>query len=164
MYPHAASSALAAAISILGLLAAVAWLVWRFGPTLMRLVGWCSWWVAWACGSQGGYGYCAALLLVGTLAWGAGTLWYARRRGRWPSPLSARLFARLPRRELSSSLAPSPHARDTRPETRASMLDLAVQANCKGFPAALRRCAPLAAHSCTVVSIGPGSATPALAP
>ena len=88
MYPHAASSALAAAISILGLLAAVAWLVWRFGPTLMRLVGWCSWWVAWACGSQGGYGYCAALLLVGTLAWGAGTLWYARRRGHWPSPPS----------------------------------------------------------------------------
>src|ERR1035437_131368 len=29
------------------------------------------------------------------LAWGGGTVWYARRRGRWPSTLSARLFARL---------------------------------------------------------------------
>jgi hypothetical protein len=29
------------------------------------------------------------------LAWGGGTYWYAKRRGRWPSALSARLFAPL---------------------------------------------------------------------
>jgi len=93
-----ATAPLATAISILGLLATLVWLAWRFGPTLTRLTGWCSWAVAWACGSQGGYGYCLALLLLGTLAWAAGTLWYARRRGRWPSPTSARLFTRLLRR------------------------------------------------------------------
>jgi hypothetical protein len=103
MSPHAgtavvSSSLPASAISVLGLLASFAWLAWRFGPTLLRLTGWCSWWVAWACGSQGGYGYCTALLFVGTLSWGAGTVWYARRRGRWPSPLSARLLTRLLRR------------------------------------------------------------------
>jgi len=83
---------------VLGLLTTAAWLGWRFGPTLLRLAGWCSWWVAWACGSQGGYAYAAALGFLGVVAWGAGTLWYARRRGRWPSPQSARLFARLRRR------------------------------------------------------------------
>jgi hypothetical protein len=31
------------------------WVVWRFGLTLARVTGWCSWWVAWAYGSQGGY-------------------------------------------------------------------------------------------------------------
>lgn len=35
-----------------------------------RLTGRCSWWVAWACGSQGGYGYCVAFALLGTLAVG----------------------------------------------------------------------------------------------
>ena len=62
---------------------------------LARVTGWCSWWVAWACGSQGGHGHCVAFLLLGALAWGGGTIWYARRRGYWPSALSARLFARL---------------------------------------------------------------------
>ncbi|MGD1058886.1 MAG: hypothetical protein ABR992_15895 [Solirubrobacteraceae bacterium] len=80
---------------MLGLLAAVTWISWRVGPTLARLTGWCSWWVAWACGSQGGYGYCVAFAAFGTLAWGIGTMWYAQRRGRWPSTLSARLFTRL---------------------------------------------------------------------
>jgi hypothetical protein len=98
MPSRVASAPLATAISIVGMLAALAWLCWRFGPTLIRLAGWSSWWAAWACGSQGGYVYCAALLLLGTLAWGAGTLWYARRRGRWPSPISAKLFTRLLRR------------------------------------------------------------------
>jgi hypothetical protein len=93
-----ASAPLATAITILGLVATLAWFAWRFGPTLTRLTGWCSWWVAWACGSQGGYGYCFAFLLLGTLAWGGGTIWYAHRRGRWPSPLSARLFTHLLRR------------------------------------------------------------------
>jgi hypothetical protein len=86
---------LATAISLVGLLAALTWLAWRFGPTLARLAGGCSWWVGWACGSQGGYGYCAALLVLGTFAWSGGTIWWARRRGRWPSTLSARLFTRL---------------------------------------------------------------------
>lgn|GEM_PF-6733125 len=93
-----ATGPLAGIISVLGVLAAAAWLAWRFGPTLTRITGWCSWCVAWACGSQGGYDYCAAFLLLGTLAWGGGTLWYTRRRGRWPSPLSAKLFTRLLRR------------------------------------------------------------------
>jgi hypothetical protein len=93
-----ATAPVAGAISLLGLLAACSWLAWRFGPTLLRLAGWCSWWVAWACGSQGGYAYCAVLVILGIVTWGVGTLWYARRRGRWPSPLSARLFAWLPRR------------------------------------------------------------------
>src|ERR1700751_2169544 len=51
---------LSALSSLLGLLATVAWLAWRFGPTRTRLTGWGSWRVAWACGSQGGYGYCVA--------------------------------------------------------------------------------------------------------
>jgi hypothetical protein len=86
---------LAGVICLLGLLTAVAWVGWRFGPTLARVSAWCSWCVAWACGSQGGYGYCVAFAAYGVLAWSAGTLWYARRRARWPSTLSARLFTRL---------------------------------------------------------------------
>jgi hypothetical protein len=93
--PLAAAGPLAGAIAAGGLLATAAYLIYRFGPALARLTGWCAWWVAWACGSQGGYGYCVALLLLGTLAWGGGTIWYERRRGRWPSPLSAKLFTRL---------------------------------------------------------------------
>ncbi|HVA19799.1 MAG TPA: hypothetical protein VMU55_06480 [Solirubrobacteraceae bacterium] len=53
----ATASPLAGAICLLGLLAAAAYVAWRFGPTLARTTGWCSWWVAWACGSQGGYVY-----------------------------------------------------------------------------------------------------------
>ena len=94
--PLGTAGPLAGVICVLGLLAAFAWVAWRFGPTLTRTAGWCSWWVAWACGGQGGYGYCAAFAVFGALAWGAGTLWYARRRGRWPSALSARLLTRLP--------------------------------------------------------------------
>jgi hypothetical protein len=86
---------LAGAIGILGLLTASAWITWRFGPTLLRLTGWCSWWLAWACGSQGGYGYCAGFLALGLLAWGGGTVWFARRRGRWPSAISERLLDRV---------------------------------------------------------------------
>lgn len=93
--PIASPGPLVAVIGVLGFLAVVTWVAWRFGPTLTRITGWCSWWVAWACGSQGGYGYCTALFLFGTLTWGGGTIWYARRRGRWPSTLSARLFTRL---------------------------------------------------------------------
>jgi hypothetical protein len=86
---------LAGVITILSFLAVVTWVGWRFGPTLTRVTGWCSWCVAWACGSQGGYGYFVAFLLLGTLAWAGGTIWYAKRRGRWPSALAARLFGRL---------------------------------------------------------------------
>jgi hypothetical protein len=45
---------LAGLIGVLGLLVALAWTAYRFGPTLARPTGWCSRWVAWACGSQGG--------------------------------------------------------------------------------------------------------------
>jgi hypothetical protein len=96
--PVASPGPLAGAIGVLGVLSAVLWVGWRFGPTLTRLTGCCCWWVAWACGTQGGYAYCVVFLLLGTLAWGGGTVWYARRRGRWPSPLGAKLFARLLRR------------------------------------------------------------------
>jgi hypothetical protein len=93
--PLASAGPLAVVICVLGLLGAVAWVVYRFGPTLARIAGWCSWWVGWACGSQGGYIYCLAFVLLGVLAWGSGTIWYARRRGRWPSAISARLFMQL---------------------------------------------------------------------
>lgn len=64
----------------------------------MHLTGWCSWWVPWAAGSQGGYGYSVAFLLLGTFAWAVGTLWHAYRRGRWPPSNSAMRFGRLLRR------------------------------------------------------------------
>jgi hypothetical protein len=86
---------LAIVIGAIGLLAVLAWIVWRFGPTLLRVAGFCSLWVAWADGSQGGYAYCAAFLLLGAFAWGAGTHWYARRRGRWPSALSGQIMNRV---------------------------------------------------------------------
>jgi len=91
----ASAGPLAGVICVLGLLGTVAWIAWRFGPTLARVSGWCAWGVAWACGSQGGYGYCVTFAVFGMLAWGTGTVWYARRRGRWPSALSGRLFTRL---------------------------------------------------------------------
>jgi hypothetical protein len=94
LLPIATTEPLANVICMFGLIAVVGWLAWRLGPTLARLGGWGSWWLAWACGSQGGYIYCAFFLVLGAIAWGAGTLWYARRRGRWPSRLSAWLFAR----------------------------------------------------------------------
>jgi hypothetical protein len=95
LVPIASASPLAGVVCVLGLLGVVAWVGWRFGPALARVTGWCCWAVAWACGSQGGYGYCVAFAVLGVLAWGAGTVWYARRRGRWPSALSAKLFRRL---------------------------------------------------------------------
>jgi hypothetical protein len=102
-YPHnlfaaaeggAHPGALASIIAIGGLACLSAWVAWRFGPTLMRFVGIASWWAGWACGSQGGYGYMIFLVILGTLSWGTGTLWYHARRGRWPSLLSQRLFTR----------------------------------------------------------------------
>jgi hypothetical protein len=45
--------------------------------------------------SQGGYGYCAAFLVFGALAWCGDTLWWARRRGCWPSAVSGWLFGRV---------------------------------------------------------------------
>jgi hypothetical protein len=91
----AGSSPFADAITMIGLAGGLSWLAWRFGPVLLRIAGFCSLWVAWACGSQGGYAYCGAFLALGTLVWGAGTLWYAKRHGRWPSPLSGRLLTRV---------------------------------------------------------------------
>jgi hypothetical protein len=66
--PVASPGPLAGAISLLGLAAVSAWVTWRFGPTLLRVTGWASWAVAWACGSQGGYDYCVAFLVLGALA------------------------------------------------------------------------------------------------
>jgi hypothetical protein len=89
------ADALDGTIGILGLLAASTWIAWRFGATLLRVAGFCSLWVAWACGSEGGYGYCVGFVVLGMIAWGAGTAWYAKRRGRWPSALSERLLTGL---------------------------------------------------------------------
>lgn len=99
MLIHAAEApespdALATVIGVLGLLAVATWFVLRFGSTLLRLTGWCSWWLTWACGSQGAYGYRLAFFVLGTLAWGASTVSYARRRGRWPSAISERVVTR----------------------------------------------------------------------
>ena len=106
--PIAHPGPLTGAISLLGLLATFTWIGWRFGPTLLRVSGWCSWCVAWACGSQGGYGYCLAFLVLGTLSWGAGTIWYAKRRGHWPSSISERLLTRVLGRLRPLALADSP--------------------------------------------------------
>lgn len=93
-------SPLATGIGAIGVLAAAGWLGWRFGPTLLRAAGFALFWVAWACGSQRGYAYCAALLVVGLFAWSGGTSRYARRRGYWPSSISARLLGWLPKRTV----------------------------------------------------------------
>jgi hypothetical protein len=90
----AAAGPMADVISALGFLAVAAWIAWRFGPKLTRRSGWCSLWVAWACGSQGGYWYCAAFVILGALAWDGSTVWWARRHGYWPSAISARLLRR----------------------------------------------------------------------
>jgi hypothetical protein len=124
MAPVAAVGPFAGAISVIGLVAVFAWIAWRFGSTLLRVAGWSWWWVAWACGNQGGYGYCVVFLVLGTVAWGGGTVWYARRRGRWPSRLSGRVLTRLlgnnaavPRGELRTNVA-RPRERRTRPRLR----------------------------------------------
>jgi hypothetical protein len=93
--PIASPGPLAGVISVSGLPAAFGWMGWRFGRTLLRVAGWSWWWAAWACGSQGGYWYCVAFVVFGTLAWGAGTVWYVNRCGRWPSALSRRLITRV---------------------------------------------------------------------
>lgn len=91
-----ATAPFATAITVAGFLASAAYVAYRFGPALLRLSGWCSFWAAWVTGGQGGYGYCAAFLLLGLLAWGGGTVWFARRRGRWPSAVSRRVLTRVP--------------------------------------------------------------------
>jgi hypothetical protein len=45
--------ALGGLISAVGVLGVFARLAWRFGATLLRVTGWCSWWGAWACGQRG---------------------------------------------------------------------------------------------------------------
>jgi hypothetical protein len=86
---------LASIVAVGGLVCLFAWVAWRFGPTLTRFCGLASWWAAWACGSQGGYGYMIFFLILGTASWSAGSIWYHARRGRWPSLLAQRLFTRL---------------------------------------------------------------------
>lgn len=85
---------LAALVGIAGAVAVAAWILYRYGPTLARFAGIAFWWAGWACGSQGGFGYMAFLLILGTALWVGGTKWYARRRGYWPSRISARLLDR----------------------------------------------------------------------
>jgi hypothetical protein len=84
---------LAVVIGLGGLILVFAWLGWRFGPTIARYCGFAFWWIGWACGIGGGYGYAIFFLAGGTLSWGAGTVWYAARRGYWPSLVSERIFA-----------------------------------------------------------------------
>jgi hypothetical protein len=85
---------LASVIAIGGFVCLFAWVAWRFGPALMRFCGLASWWVGWACGSQGAYGYMVFFLIFGTAVWSVGTVWYYARRGYWPSRLSQRIFTR----------------------------------------------------------------------
>jgi hypothetical protein len=93
---------IASLVAIGGLVCVFAWVGYRFGPTLLRYVGLAAWWAGWACGSQGGYTYMLALLILGSVSWALGTRWYHARRGRWPSPISRRLFTRTRPPESSS--------------------------------------------------------------
>lgn len=97
---------LASIVAISGLVCVFVWVAWRFGPTLTRYCGIASWWAAWACGSQGGYGYMLLLLILGTGSWAVGTLWYVKRRGHWPSPLSQRIFTRTLATQRTKPSAP----------------------------------------------------------
>jgi len=92
--PTGLSGTLAGVITVTGFVAAATWIIYRFGPAIARLVGIATWWAAWACGSQGALSYMAVLLVLGTALWATGTIWYAKRRGHWPSPISARLLDR----------------------------------------------------------------------
>jgi hypothetical protein len=93
--PLAAAGPLAGAICVLGLVAVAGWgcvalradVGARHG--LVLVVG------GVGVRQPGRLRYCVAFLVLGAAAWGGGTLWYARRRGRWPSALSARLFTRV---------------------------------------------------------------------
>ena len=78
-----------------GLLLAFAWIGWRFGPRIARYCGWAFWWTGWACGTEGGYAYAISFVILGTASWATGTIWYAARRGHWPSRLSQRLLTRV---------------------------------------------------------------------
>jgi hypothetical protein len=86
------SSVLAALVSIIGVLAVVACVVYRYGPTLCRITGIAWWWAAWACGSQGGFGYMVILLLLGSATWATGAIWHSKRTGYWPSRIAARVL------------------------------------------------------------------------
>jgi hypothetical protein len=88
------SGVIAAVVALGGIVALFSWIVYRHGPALARAAGIGLWWVGWACGSQGAIGYMAGLVVIGTILWAGGTLWYAKRRGHWPSPISARLLDR----------------------------------------------------------------------
>jgi hypothetical protein len=80
-------------IAVGGLLLVLAWVAWRYGPTISRVWGFGCWAIGWLLASQDAIGLSIALLLWGTASWAIGTAWYSRRRGYWPSAISARLFA-----------------------------------------------------------------------
>jgi hypothetical protein len=88
------AGALAKTVGIVGFLALVAYCCYRYGPTIARAAGIAMSWAAWCCGSQGAFVYMAGLSALGTVLWAWGTVWYARRRGYWPSRISARLLGR----------------------------------------------------------------------
>ena len=110
--PLAAAGPLAGVICVLGLVAVAGWVAWRFGPTLARVTGWCSWWVAWACGSQGGYGYCIAFLVLGAV--GVGRRHALVRQAPWPLAFGALGAAVHPsaRRPQPAHAARDPRRRD----------------------------------------------------
>jgi len=166
--PVASPGALAGVVRCLWLLAIVAWVGWRFGPMLTRVAGWCSWWVAWACGSQGGYGYCAAFLLLGALAWEAGRsgtpnvagvgLRRSRRgcsRARAASAIRSPTSSHRPPSSChatADSPASHPSPSGSRP-TPATLLT-ALKHHCKGLPTAQRGCAPRSTQSSADASAG----------
>jgi hypothetical protein len=75
-----------------GVLLVLAWVAWRYGPTISRVWGFGCWAIGWVLASQGAIGLSIAFLLWGGVSWAIGTAWYSRRRGYWPSAISARLF------------------------------------------------------------------------
>jgi hypothetical protein len=106
--PLASAAPLEGVVSLLGILAVGTWVGWRFGPTLLRIAGFCSLSLAWACGSQRGCGYCAGFVVLGVLQWGGGTIWYAGRHGRWPSAFSGRVVTRPLGRRSPPGVAENP--------------------------------------------------------
>ena len=81
-------------IGVGGMLLVCAWVAWRFGPAIARYCGFAFWWIGWCCGLGGGVGYAVFFIAWGTLSWAGGTVWYAARRGYWPSLVSERIFTR----------------------------------------------------------------------
>ena len=113
-----APGALSWVIGLGGVLLAVAWTAWRFGPTIARYVGVAWWWIGWCCGIGGGYGYAIFFIASGTVSWSIGTVWFAARRGYWPSLLSRRMLAGVLRSREHPAVLPATVGRPPRRSTR----------------------------------------------